>query len=168
MSELTTTNPAIDPIVGGFWVSLFQQKPSFGLQELRGTLPVALATETDLDRHLRKWERPAKFLEIVRTWFRRQREILFEGMSIYGLADTMLGYRQLCAPAKSPAKSPTGGNPSLQEMMYGLIKKQARLIENLPTSDIDDPIYYKPRPFDVVETICRSFRQQLPPDTEAK
>jgi hypothetical protein len=164
MSELTTTNASMGPIVRGCWDSFFEEKPPFSVQELREILPVALATETDLNKHLHKWESPADFLEIVGTWFRRQREILFKGMSIYSLADIMLVYQRLCATAKGPLE----GNPSLEEMIYGLIKKQARLIENLPTSNVDDLIYYGLRPFDLVETICISCRQPLPLDTEAK
>jgi hypothetical protein len=85
-------------------------------------------------------------------------------MSIFGLADIMLVYQRLCGTAGDPVE----GNLSFAEMIYGLIKRQARIIENLLTSPIDDLIYYRLRPFDLVETICFNCRQPLPLDIEAK
>jgi len=164
MSKPTTTEASIGLIVGSCWDSFFEEKPPFSVQELREILPVALATETDLDEHSHKWESPADFPEIVGTWFRGQREILFKGMSIYGPADIIPVYQRLYATEKGPLE----GSPSLAEMIYGLIKKQARMIENLPTSNLDGLIYYGLRPFDLVETICFSCRQPLPLDTEAR
>jgi hypothetical protein len=115
---------------------------------------VALVTETDLNKHSHKWESPTNFLEIVGTWFRRQREILFKRMLIYSLADIILVYQQLYAIKKGPLE----GNPSLAKMIYSLIKTQARMIENLPTSNLDSLIYYRLRLFDLVETICFNYR----------
>jgi hypothetical protein len=113
MSKLITTDASMDPIVGGYWDSFFEEKPPFSVQELREILPVALAMETALDKHSHRWESPADFPAIVGTWFRRQREILFKGMLIYGPADIMLVYQRLCATAKGPLE----GNPSLAEMI---------------------------------------------------
>lgn len=76
----------------------------------------------------------------------------------------MLVYQQLYATKKGPLE----GSPSLAEIIYSLIKKQARMIENLPTSNLDSLIYYGLRLFDLVETICFSCRQPLPLDTEAR
>ena len=73
-------------------------------------------------------------------------------------------YRRLCAIAKDPPE----GNPSLAEMIYGLIRKQARTIENLRISTDDDLVYYGLISFNLAETICLNFRQPLPQDTEAK
>ena len=75
----------------------------------------------------------------------------------------MIVYQQLCATTKDPLKE----NPSLAEMIYGLIKEQARMISNLPTSSSDDLIYCGFAPFDVVKVICFSCRKPLPPDTKA-
>ena len=75
----------------------------------------------------------------------------------------MIVYQRLCATTKDPLKE----NPSLAEMIYGLIKEQARMIGNLPTSSSDDLIYCGFAPFDVVEVICFSCRKPLPPDTKA-
>jgi hypothetical protein len=47
-------------------------------------------------------------------------------MLISGAADIMLVYRQLCTIINGPL----GENPSLAEMICGLIKEQARMIEN--------------------------------------
>ena len=124
---------------------------------------MALATEMDPEKHPHKWESPNDFPEIVGTWFGRQREILFRGMSIYGAADIMIVYQRLCATTKGPLKE----NPSLAEMIYGLIKEQAKMIGNLPTSSTDDLIYCGFTPFDVVEVICFGCRKPLPPDTKA-
>jgi hypothetical protein len=84
-------------------------------------------------------------------------------ISIYGTADIMTVYQRLCATTKDPLKE----NPSLAEMIYGLIKEQARMIGNLPTSSSDDLIYCGFAPFNVVEVICFSCRKPLPPDTKA-
>jgi hypothetical protein len=89
ISELTTTDASMGPIVGGYWDCFFEEESPFSVQELRKILPAALATETDLDKHSHEWESPADFPEIVGTWFKRQREILFKGMSIHGPADIM-------------------------------------------------------------------------------
>jgi hypothetical protein len=163
ISKLTTTDVSIGPVVGGYWDSYFDGKQPFSVQELRVILPMALATEMDPKKHPHKWESPDDFPEIVGTWFRRQREILFRGISIYGTADIMIVYQRLCATTKDPLKE----NPSLAEMIYGLIKEQARMIGNLPTSSSDDLIYCGFAPFDVVEVICFSCRKPLPPDTKA-
>jgi len=119
-SKLTTTEASMGPIVGGCWDSSFKEKPPFSVQELREILPVALATETDLNEHSHKWESPADFPEIVGTWFSGQREILFKGMSIYSPADIIPVYQQLYATKKGPLE----GNPSLAEMIYGLIRSK--------------------------------------------
>ena len=73
-------------------------------------------------------------------------------------------YRRLCAIAKDPPE----GNPSLAEMIYGLIRKQARTIENLRISTDNDLVYYGLRSFNLAEAICLNCRQPLPQDTEAK
>lgn len=132
--------------------------------ELGEILPVALATESGLDRDSHEWESPADFPEVIGTWFRRQREILFRGMSICGAGDVMLVYRRPCATTKGSLE----GNLPLAEMIYGLIKKQARMTEKLPKSTVDNLIYYGFRPFDVVEAICFTYRQPLPPYIEVK
>src|SRR5271170_1618597 len=164
ISKLTTTDASIGPVVGGYWDSYFDGKQPFSVQELRVILPMALATEMDLKKHPDKWESPDDFPEIVGTWFGRQREILFKGMSISGAADIMPVYRRLCTIANGPLRE----SPSLAEMICGLIKEQARMIENLPTSTLDDLFYYGCRPSDVVETTCHTCRQPLPPDTKAR
>jgi hypothetical protein len=51
-------------------------------------------------------------------------------------------------------QGPLEEKPSLAKMIYGLIKEQARMVENLPTSALDDLTYYGCKPFDVVEVIC--------------
>lgn len=75
----------------------------------------------------------------------------------------MIVYTRLCATTKDSLKE----NPSLTEMIHGLMKEQARMIGNLPTSSSDDLIYRGFAPFDVVEVICLSWRKPLSPDTKA-
>jgi hypothetical protein len=164
MSKLTTTDVLIGPVVGGSWDSYFDGKQPFSVQELRAILPLSLATVMDPEKHPHKWESPDDFPEIVGTWFARQREILFKAMSINGAADIMAVYRRVCASAKGPLEE----NPSLAEMICGLIKEQATMIGNLPTTPFGDLIYYGFRPFDRVETICLSCREPLRPDKEAR
>jgi hypothetical protein len=54
MSKLTTANASISLIGGAYWDSFFEEKPPFSVQELREILPIAIATETDCDKHLHK------------------------------------------------------------------------------------------------------------------
>jgi len=164
MTKVATADVSVGPVVRGCWDSYFDGKRPLSIKELRVILPKALATEMDPEKHTHKWESPGDFPEIVGTWFGGQREILFQGMSVYNAADIMTVYRRLCPTAKDPLEE----KPSLAETIYGLIKEQARVIGNLPTSSLDDLIYYGFRPFDVIETVCFTCRQPMPPDTKAR
>ena len=117
-------------VVGGDWDSYFDGKRLFSIKELRVILPKALATETDPENLIHKWESPDDFPKIVSTWFGRQREILFKGMPVNNAADIMVVYQRLCTTAKGLLEEKL----SLAEMIYGLIKEQVRIIRNLPTS----------------------------------
>lgn len=163
-SMLTLANASTSQVVGGYKDFFFDnEKPPFSVQELRKILPVVVATETEHSYHLHKWESLADFPEPVGAWFRRQGQTLFEGRLINGPADIMLVYRQLCT-----VEGHLGENLSLAEMIYGLIKMQARMIEKLPISSLDDLIYYRLRPFDVIGAICYNCRQPMSQDTEAR
>jgi hypothetical protein len=152
------------PVVDGDWDSYFDGQQPFSVREFREILPVALTTAMGPENHPHKWKSPDDFPEIVSIWFRRQREILFKGMSISGAADILPVYRRLCATTNGPLKE----NPSLAEMICALIKEQTKMIENLPTSTVDDLFYYGFEPFDVVETMCYKCRQPLPPDIKVR
>jgi hypothetical protein len=160
------------PVVYGSWDSYFDGERPFSVQELRAILPTTLAAAIDPENNQHKWESPDDFPEIVGTWFGRQREILFKEMSISGAADIMPVYQRLCIIANGPlGENPSlteMENPSLTEMICGLVKEQARMIEDLPTTPLDDLFYYGFRPFDVVEAICYNCRQPLCPDTKAR
>ncbi|PMD48011.1 hypothetical protein L207DRAFT_505117 [Hyaloscypha variabilis F] len=164
MSKLTLADASTSQVIGGYKDFVFDDgKPPFSVQELRKILPVVVATETEHNYHLHKWENLADFPEIVGAWLRRQGQTLFKGRLIKGPVDIMLVYRQL-----GTMEGPPGENLSLAEMIYGLIKMQARMIEKLPISSLDDLIYYRLRPFDVIGAICYNCRQPMSQDTEAR
>jgi hypothetical protein len=163
MSKLTLANATTSQVVGGYKDFFFDdKKPPFSIQELRKILPVVVATEMEHSYHMHKWESLADFPETVGAWFRRQGQTLFEGMLINGPADIMLLYQQLCT-----MEGPLGENLSVAEMIYGLLKMQFRMIEKLPISSLDDLIYYRLSPFDVIEAICYDCRQPMSQDTKA-
>jgi len=145
--EVIMTNASTYPIIGGLWNSLFDEGHPFSVEELREVLSTALTIVIDLNKYAHEWESPADFPEIIRTWFSRQREILFKGMLIDGPGDILPVYQQLCATAEDSLE----GNPSLAEMIYSLIKNQTKIVQDLPISKVDDLIYYRFKPSDLLK-----------------
>jgi len=85
-------------------------------------------------------------------------------MSVYGADDVMAVYRRLCVTAKDPLEE----KPSLTKIICGLMKEQAGMIKNRPTSRLDDLIHYEFSLFNVTKVIYLNCRQPLPPDTVAR
>ena len=54
MAKLEITDAPIGTIRGSYWDPIFKAKWPLSVQEFREILPVALATETDLDRNSHK------------------------------------------------------------------------------------------------------------------
>ena len=90
----------------------------------------------------------------------KEKNFFSRKISISDAADVMPVSRRSYTIINGPLEE----HPSLAEIIWGLIKEQARMIENLPTTLLDDFCYYGVRPFEVVEAICEPFRQLLPPE----
>ena len=139
---------------GGTWHKYFNLKPHSN-KYLRETLPEALKICEELEP-ICEWKDPSDFPESVLNWFRGQKQILFQNISISGLADILPVFHQLCSSSTS-CQNETNGQ-SLRGIICEIIKRQIEFLGNLDHSQLDEDLWHSGFGLYLIGTCCEKCK----------
>ena len=139
---------------GGTWHKYFNFKPHSN-KYLRETLPEALKICEELEP-ICEWKDPSDFPESVLNWFRGQKQILFQNISISGLADILPVFHQLCSSSASYQNETNG--QSLRGVICEIIKRQREFLGNLHHSQLDEDLWHSGFGLYLIKTCCEKCK----------